>query len=957
MNEHGLQDLLFEMNDDAATGPVTCLGLTFASDEARRAHFTEELRKKLPELKKLEGYPVGDDERILALSDPPFYTCCPNPWFMEMMEEWEKNRPAGLAPRSYKPFASDVAEGKNDAIYNAHSYHTKVPYKAIMRYILNYTEPGDIIFDGFCGTGMTGVAAQLCRSREVVEELGYKVDDAGDIHMYNDNKEWEPFSRIGERKTLLMDLSPAATMISYNYNKRTDARQLEANLQDQLQRFQDEHQWMYATLSEGQSPDAADAMAEELKAAARSNGFKDFYRKNSGRFGTVNYIVWSDIYICPECMTEHAYWEIGWDDENKMLKESFTCHQCGSNYPDKNAMTRAWTTEFDSLLGAEIKQPKQVPVLINYSVNKKRFQKTPDKLDLFIIQTARELMEKAGYAYPVEALPTGVKMSEPLRYGVTHVHHFYSRRSLLLLGAFQEEADIRTFEKQFVFGSILPKVNRMNRFMPQHGSRALVGPMANALYFPPLHVENNIIDQLFFQAGKIVKALRQHGGNAISTQSATRTSIPDESVDYIFIDPPFGANIMYSELNFVRESWLGLKTNNASEAIENKSQNKDIEEYKRLMTLCLKESYRILKPGKWITVEFSNTQAKVWNAIQQSITEAGYIIASVYALDKKRGGFHAMITSTAVKQDLVISAYKPNRGNLDETAIVSGSDLLWTFVEEHLERLPVYLGADGYTEIVVERTPRILYDRMVAYFVQKGWLIPLSSVEFQEQLENRYLVRDGMIFLEKQMAEYDKRRLRAKDMVQMSIFVNDENSAIEWLRQQLLKKPQTRQDLHPNYMKEIQHISKHEQLPELDALLEQNFLKYDGTEEVPSQIHTYLSSDYKDLRNLPKHDHALKAKAKERWYVPDPNKRADLEKLREKSLLREFETYREELDGSRKKLKQFRTEAIRAGFKKAWGDKDYQLIAMIGERLPENVLQEDEKLLMYFDNAQIRLGR
>jgi hypothetical protein len=245
---------------------------------------------------------------------------------------------------------------------------------------------------------------------------------------------------------------------------------------------------------------------------------------------------------------------------------------------------------------------------------------------------------------------------------------------------------------------------------------------------------------------------------------------------------------------------------------------------------------------------------------------------------------------------------------------------------------------------------------MVAYFVQKGWLIPLSSVEFQEQLENRYLVRDGMIFLEKQMAEYDKRRLRAKDMVQMSIFVNDENSAIEWLRQQLLKKPQTRQDLHPNYMKEIQHISKHEQLPELDALLEQNFLKYDGTEEVPSQIHTYLSSDYKDLRNLPKHDPALKAKAKERWYVPDPNKRADLEKLREKSLLREFETYREELDGSRKKLKQFRTEAIRAGFKKAWGDKDYQLIAMIGERLPENVLQEDEKLLMYFDNAQIRLG-
>ena len=59
-------------------------------------------------------------------------------------------------------FAADVSEGKNDPIYSAHSYHTKVPHKAIMRYILHYTEPGDIVFDGFSGTGMTGVAAQMC---------------------------------------------------------------------------------------------------------------------------------------------------------------------------------------------------------------------------------------------------------------------------------------------------------------------------------------------------------------------------------------------------------------------------------------------------------------------------------------------------------------------------------------------------------------------------------------------------------------------------------------------------------------------------------------------------------------------------------------------------------------------------------------------------------------------------
>ena len=52
----------------------------------------------------------------------------------------------------------------------AHTYHTKVPYKAIMRYILHYTKPGDIVFDGFCGTGMTGVAAQMCGSNDGILE-------------------------------------------------------------------------------------------------------------------------------------------------------------------------------------------------------------------------------------------------------------------------------------------------------------------------------------------------------------------------------------------------------------------------------------------------------------------------------------------------------------------------------------------------------------------------------------------------------------------------------------------------------------------------------------------------------------------------------------------------------------------------------------------------------------------
>ncbi|MDK2986130.1 MAG: hypothetical protein PWQ96_1774, partial [Clostridia bacterium] len=317
----------------------------------------------------------------------------------------------------------------------------------------------------------------------------------------------------------------------------------------------------------------------------------------------------------------------------------------------------------------------------------------------------------------------------------------------------------------------------------------------------------------------------------------------------------------------------------------------------------------------------------------------------------------AVTTTTAVTQDLIISAYKPS-DKMKRTVEnkQSSTESALAFVKEHLKQLPTFVGKKGEAELIVERTPRVLFDRMVAYHVQNGYPVPISSAEFQAEIAQRFPMRDGMVFLEEQVAEYDKKRLLAKEFVQMNLFVSDENSAIEWLRQQLMKKPQTRQDLHPNFMKEIQHIAKHEDLPELDELLEQNFLRYDGEGPVPGQIHGYLSTNFKDLRGLDKEDPALKEKAKHRWYVPDPNKQADLEKLREKALLREFSAYVEQISKSKRKLKQFRTEAIRAGFKKAWGERDYETIVRVGERLPEKVLQEDDKLLMYFDNAQLYLG-
>ena len=156
--------------------PVVCLGREFPNDQARREYYREELRKKLPELRKIEGFPIGEDDDIINLSDPPYYTACPNPWLNDFIAEWEQQKEQLQAEGKRKsdfevkePYASDVSEGKSNPIYMAHAYHTKVPHPAIMRYIMHYTQPGDIVFDGFAGTGMTGVAAGI------VPDISFKV--------------------------------------------------------------------------------------------------------------------------------------------------------------------------------------------------------------------------------------------------------------------------------------------------------------------------------------------------------------------------------------------------------------------------------------------------------------------------------------------------------------------------------------------------------------------------------------------------------------------------------------------------------------------------------------------------------------------------------------------------------------------------------------------------------------
>lgn len=404
MSDNMLFDLGFEKKK---TGPVKCLGLEFENDEARRGYFTEELRKKLQdsEFRKIEGFPIGSDDDILALSDPPYYTACPNPWLEELADHCKTDDVSGKKVIYHRePFAADVSEGKYDPLYKIHSYPTKVPFRAIMRYILHFTKPGDMVYDGFCGTGMTGVAALMCGSGNEFDQIEGK----------------EPFYEQGIRNAILCDLSVNATHISANYTKHIRS--------STFQKY----------------------FSEFIKACENSVGWA--YKSTDGKSNRpceINYCVWSEIFICEHCSKEYSYWESSVEyapgDKLGVVNSSQKCPHCGAE-ATRRVLSNATETVFDPILSRTIKVKKHVPVLLNCTAGKRRFEKLPENSDIDLLSEINN--ELGGLASNVKTAPLMLKDSDTwgdlqreYHLGITHAHHFFTARNLLVVTAMKMELE------------------------------------------------------------------------------------------------------------------------------------------------------------------------------------------------------------------------------------------------------------------------------------------------------------------------------------------------------------------------------------------------------------------------------------------------------------------------------------------------------------------------------------
>lgn len=488
------------------------------------------------------------------------------------------------------PYEHGITAGKNTYVYDAHTYHTKVPPQGIGPLIEHYTRPGDVVLDPFCGSGMTGVAA----------------------------------TNLG-RRALLSDLSPAAVFIAYNLNTPIDHHRYLNAVRAVISRCQDVEQELYST-----------------------------HCRTCCELTPMLYMVWSYGLLCNHCDQEFVLWDVARDEresvrESKILAE-FACPHCGKHLKKR-----------------KLKRTKQYPVSVGYRCCKaglKECTAPPDDFDRRLLERLEKGPPK-GLWYPRDGFPDGINTRQPIAAGVTSIDKAYTPRALHAMALLWEitsawpEEDVRD-KLRFTVTSLYQRVTVFSEFRFWGGS----GNTAN-YNVPAIMNEQNVFTTFERKANTISWYFREAAAKPrqveVSTQSACCLSqLPDGSVDYIFTDPPFGANINYSEMNFLWESWLRVKTDNREEVIVNKVQGKDYDDYQRLLCCAFREMRRVLKETSWLTVVFHNSSEKAWNAIQTSLDEAGFRIEGTQTFDKEHGTFKMFVSENAVGYDLVLHCRKSN---------------------------------------------------------------------------------------------------------------------------------------------------------------------------------------------------------------------------------------------------------------------------------------------------------
>jgi hypothetical protein len=214
----------------------------------------------------------------------------------------------------------------------------------------------------------------------------------------------------------------------------------------------------------------------------------------------------------------------------------------------------------------------------------------------------------------------------------------------------------------------------------------------------------------------------------VSTQTATNykkddpsIDIPSNSIDYIFTDPPYAGTVQYGELNFVWEAWLRFDTSWHSEEITvNEIRGKTEADWADDMRKAMSECFRVLKPGRAISLCYHDTSEGTWALIQDIMSEAGFVVeksGSALFIDTGQKSYNQYTADKVNKRDLVINFRKPKPGELGGPLITEIDDF-GTFQDKAKNIISIYLSSNPGS------TKDRIYDELVSRMVRRGKMEP-----------------------------------------------------------------------------------------------------------------------------------------------------------------------------------------------------------------------------------------
>ena len=502
-------------------------------------------------------------------------------------------------------YARALPAKRSGHLYGAFPYPTKISPEAIALFIAAHTRPGDTVFDGFAGSGTTGLAALLCEDPPAAlcaeaQRLGLDV-------------EW------GARNAVLYELGALGAFVGQTLTNPPDPKSFRKAAEDILRATETKDGWMYGTKDPG------------------------------ARNGIIRYVIWSDVLQCPACRREATLWDSCVFFGPAHIASHFTCPSCAHEAP-LDDVERLTHKTCDHLIGNKRQIRTRRIARIYGSTGKNGWSREATGHDLSLLK--RIEAEPIPDSVPRVTIPWGDLYRRGYHLGITHLHHFYTRRNLIVFGRLWERTArykgvLRDALRFWLLSYNASHATIMTRVVAKSGQKdlALTSAQPGVLYVSGLPVEKNLIAGLRRKLSTISSAFAvtrgRKGRVEVCQASSCRTHLPDRSIDYIFTDPPFGGNIPYAEVSFINEAWLGRYTDRAEEIIVSNTQEKAIAEYQRLLTTALSEARRILKPGGKATLVFHSASAGVWNALQAAYTDAGFGVERAGVLDKTQGKLQA----------------------------------------------------------------------------------------------------------------------------------------------------------------------------------------------------------------------------------------------------------------------------------------------------------------------------